>query len=151
MNAERKYPVRKFKYLLLFSLCFLAFACKKSGTDWKSPETVYSHLCSCKNKAGKTIDEQWVAVLNNNGILNRSPDELIRGINEHPELLYDMLDNQFIPDKQYRSNLKGVIDTLIAHGVPETPDLKGNFNDLFAIRSKYPACVMGIAYVRRSM
>lgn len=145
-------PPATLRYLFLAAvLCIFSwFSCKNKGTDWQSPETAYSHLCSCKNKAGKTIDEQWAESLKGQGILNRTPDELIRAINNNPEMLYDMLENHFIKDEQYKKNLSAVIDTLRAHGAPETPEMKGNFSELFSLRSRYPACVMGISYVRRS-
>lgn len=121
-------------------------SCNSNKDSWNNPEKVYGLLCNCKNSKGVTVDEQWLQTLKEHKVQSSSPDEVIRAVNHNTNMLYDMLDAHFLSDENYLNEMSRANDTLKVHNSQISPE--GNFEELFAVRSRFPACVSTIAYLR---
>lgn len=126
---------------------FLMGSCTSSPETWNSPRKIYSLLCSCKNSAGLTVDDQLVQVLNEKGIPASSTDEINRYIHSNTDEYIRFIDAYFKNDSVYMSNLRHAQDTLESHGAILDP--KGNIGTLFSIKAKYPACIPALAYINQ--
>lgn len=148
-NFSAKYPLLM-KNLLCILICSAFIlgaisACKSGKKDWNSPATIYNHLCACKNKDGQRIDDAWKVLLIEKKVAAHSPDEIIKAIGSNTNMLLEMIDSLFLNDQVYLSALKTANDTLVKHGAKM--EFKGQFAELFSVRSKYPACVSSINYI----
>ena len=119
--------------------------CRSGEKDWKSPEVIYDQLCICENSQGQTIDAAWKELMRSKNVTVNSPDEVIRSVGSNTNMLFEMVDSLFLSDEVYLSSLKTANDTLLAHGAEM--EVKGKIEELFSVRSRYPACVSSINYI----
>ena len=126
-------------------LAILVTSCGPDKHDWKKPYKQYSELCNCKNSKSQTIDSALEELMKFSGTNSTDADQKAKFVNGHIEAFVDLIDTSFLNDREYILQYNAVLDSVKKHHAEI--DFKGNFNSLFAIRSKYSGCLQALPYI----